>query len=343
MPVRPPAGARPTLEDVAAHAGVSRATASRVLNSSPRTSHKAREAVERAVRELGYSPNAAARSLATRRTDAVALVISEPEAFIFDDPFFATVIRAASHELSSAGSQMLLLMVHQPDDIGRIARFLNSGHVDGALLFTPHKSDPLPRAVHAMSLPAVFSGRPWSSSSGLHSVTADNAAGAALATQHLLARGRIRITTITGPLDQPSAVDRLDGWRSALGADETTTHLMSEDGGFTAEGGERAMAVLLKRVPDLDAVFAASDLMASGALRALHAAGKRVPGDVAIVGFDDHPVIAPLTSPPLTTIRQDPAEQVRRMVRTLHQLQEGTEPTPRHQVLPVTLVERAST
>ncbi|APU17566.1 MULTISPECIES: LacI family DNA-binding transcriptional regulator [Actinoalloteichus] len=333
---------RPTLEDVAALAGVSRATVSRVVNDSPRVSPEAKESVYSAIRELGYVPNRAARTLVTRRTGAVAVVISEPESKIFDDPRFATVVRAAAGRLGELDAAMVLMLVHSPEDEARTERFLLGGHVDGALLFTPHRGDPLPSAMSALPIPTVFGGRPWAGGHRLHLVDTDNREGGRLAGRHLMDLGRRRIVSVTGPLDEHAAIDRLDGWRLATGADEATTDLRTESGHFAREGGEQAMRTLLNRVPDLDGVFAASDLMAAGAIDALRKAGRRVPEDVAVVGFDDQPAVAPHTSPPLTTVAQDAQEQVRRMVHLLTRLIAGEDVPPGREVLPVHLVRRGS-
>ncbi|MCA1225270.1 LacI family DNA-binding transcriptional regulator [Saccharopolyspora sp. 6M] len=334
-------GGRPTLEDVAARAGVSRATASRAINDSPRVSPEARRQVDAAVRELGYVPNRAARTLVTRRTGAIALVLSEPEDKFFDDPFFAATVRIVSQHLSAGDSQLVLLMVHRPDDHARIARYLAGGHVDGALVLAPHRGDPLPAAVRDLPLPVVFGGRPWISERGLHLVDHDNVGGGRLATEHLLSLGRRAVVTVTGPRDEHAGLERLRGWREAVGVGEATA-ARSEPGDFTEAGGERAMAALLARVPELDAVFAANDLMAVGALRALRTAGRRVPADVAVVGFDDHPAVAPHADPPLTTIRQDPALRTVHMVALLHRLIAGDRVAPGREVLPVELVRRES-
>ncbi len=331
---------RPTLEDVAAKAGVSRATASRVLNASPRVSPEAHEAVTAAVVELGYQPNQAARALVTRRTGAVAVVFSEPEPKIFDDPHFASLIRAAARSLADADAQMVLLLVHSPEDLTRAERFLAGGHVDGALMFAPHKGDQLPAVARRLSLPVVYAGRPWGPLRGMHLVDHDNEGGGVLATEHLISLGRKRIVSVTGPLDEHSAMDRLAGWRSATGASDADVARLTEDGGFTRAGGRRAMAALLERVPDLDAVFVASDLMAAGALDALHEAGRRVPEDVAVVGFDDHPMIAPHTSPALTSVRQDTPSQVKQMVTQLLRLLREEPLRARREVLPTVLVHR---
>lgn len=342
MSVQSHSGPRPTLEDVAARAGVSRATASRVLNASPRVSPEAHEAVTAAVIALGYQPNQAARALVTRRTGAVAVVFSEPEPKIFDDPHFAWLIRSAARSLADADVQMVLLLVHSPEDMARAERFLAGGHVDGALMFAPHKGDQLPALARKLSLPVVYAGRPWGPLRGMHLVDHDNEGGGVLATEHLISLGRKRIAHVTGPLDEHSAMDRLAGWRSATGASDADVALLTEDGGFSREGGKHAMAALLQRVPDLDAVFVASDLMAAGALDALREAGKRVPEDVAVVGFDDHPMIAPHTVPPLTSVQQDTSNQVRHMVTHLLRLLREEPIKAKREVLPTVLVRRES-
>lgn len=335
-------GGRPRLDEVAALAGVSRSTASRALNDGGYVSAQAKEAVHAAAEELGYSPNQAARSLVTRRNGAIALLLSEPEAKVLDDPYFAAVLRAAFRELAAVGRQMLTMFVDSRDDTPSTVRFLGGGHVDGALVFAPHRGDPLPAALRRLSLPVVFGGRPGSGSRGLYTVDFDNEAGARMAVTHLFELGRRRIATVSGPGDHPAAVARLDGWRAGLAEHGLDTGGLAEEGDFTLAGGEQAMAELLRRRPGLDAVFAASDPMAAGALRALRAAKRRVPRDVALVGFDDHPTLAPALSPPLTSVHQDPREQVREMVAVLLELLGGGQPRARHRVLPVSLVRRES-
>lgn len=346
-------GNRPTLEAVAARAGVSRATVSRVVNGGEGVREPLRERVQRAVAELGYVPNQAARTLVTRRTGAVAVVIAEPESRVFADPFFARQLRGISGTLAAADTQLVLLYVADREDYPRIGRFLAGGHVDGALMFSLHRDDPLPGLAAEAGLPVVYGGRPgWPGAAGergLLYVDTDNRAGAELAVRHLLRRGRRRIAHVAGPLDQTSAVDRLAGYRAALAAGGTgpvpgggegpydlTSHpeLVAE-GDFTPVGGERAMAELLARAPDLDAVFAASDLMATGALRTLRAHGRRVPDDVAVVGYDDLEP-ATWTEPPLTTVHQDVegmgAVMARLLLRSLGGGQERQDPvvtTPR--------------
>ncbi|MER5864760.1 LacI family DNA-binding transcriptional regulator [Kitasatospora sp. NPDC002040] len=347
QPETQPAGAlpRPTLESVAELAGVSRATASRVVNGGTGVREVLREKVQRAVDELGYSPNLAARTLVTRRNQAVAVVVAEPESRIFSDPFFAQHLRGISRELAAADNQMLLLLIEDERDYERVGRYLAGGHVDGALLFSLHQSDPLPEMARRVNLPTVIGGRPgWpgaESDRELVYVDSDNRGGARMAVQHLRSLGRTRIATITGPLDQTSSLDRLDGYRDLLPDGDPT---LIAEGDFTPDGGSRAMTELLARRPDLDAVFAASDAMASGALRVLRAHGRRVPEDVAVIGFDDVESIAAWTDPPLTTIRQDIEEMGRLMARLLlRRLATPAQPlAPTSVITPTRLVRRES-
>ncbi|MFE2853741.1 LacI family DNA-binding transcriptional regulator [Streptomyces lavendulae] len=302
-----PTGHRPTLEAVAARAGVSRATVSRVVNGGAGVRQLVADKVREAVAELGYVPNPAARTLVTRRTGAVAVIIAEPEVRIFSDPFFSQQVRGISKELNAHDTQLVLLLVEGPEDYERIARYLAGGHVDGALAFSLHTDDPLPAIATRIGLPTVYGGRPaWTPDpggpAGVTYVDADNRGGARLAVRHLADRGRARIAHIAGPGDMTSATDRLDGYRDALPPDCPP---MVAEGDYTVEGGARAMADLLERHPELDAVFAASDQMAVGALRVLRERGRRVPQDVALVGFDDMRSVAECADPPLTTVHQD--------------------------------------
>jgi DNA-binding LacI/PurR family transcriptional regulator len=338
---------RPTLEAVAARAGVSRATVSRVVNGANGVRQPLVERVRRAVEELGYVPNQAARSLVTKRHDAVAVIIAEPETRIFADPYFGLQLRGISKELTAHDTQLVLLLTEGRDDYARVGRYLAGGHVDGALVFSLHLDDPLPEMIQRAGVPTVFGGRPgWSD--GTHKVVyvdSDNRGGAREAVRHLVGLGRTRIGHITGALDQTSAVDRLDGYRDVMG--DAGPHLIVESD-FTPAGGERAMRTLLDRCPDLDAVFAANDLTASGALRVLRERGLRVPEDVAVVGFDDMLPVAEQTEPPLTTVRQNIEEMGRLMARLLMRgLDRGdsgetVDDLPHSVVLPTTLVRRAS-
>ncbi|MFE0099894.1 LacI family DNA-binding transcriptional regulator [Streptomyces sp. NPDC059009] len=345
---------RPTLEAVAVRAGVSRATVSRVVNGDEGVRDSLAEKVRAAVKELGYVPNRAARSLVTRRHDAVAVVIAEPETRVFADPFFALQLRGISKELTARDVQLVLLLTEGRADHERVGRYLAGGHVDGALVFSLHLDDPLPAIIEAAGVPTVFGGRPgWTTETGAAPgatgaagpsyVDVDNRGGAREAVRHLVALGRTRVAHITGALDQTSAADRLDGYRDVVG--DAAPALVAH-GDFTPAGGERAMRELLARAPELDAVFAANDLSAAGALRVLREHGRRVPQDVAVVGFDDMLPVAEQTDPPLTTVRQDIEEMGRLMAAQLLRRGRGTGTEegagPAGVVLPTALVRRAS-
>lgn len=342
--------ARPTLDDVAACAGVSRATVSRVVNSQASVAPELRERVQQVIDELGYVPNQAARSLMTRRSEAIALVASEPATRVFGDPFFSGIVRGVSIEANRANLQLVLLMAQDFEDLERVKRSLKVWPVGGVLLISGHAGDGLPEELATLGTPYVIGGRP--TRSGLVAPYVDNAnvIGAQIATEHLLSAGRRRIGTITGPMDMGAGVDRLTGFRDALGT--AFREDCVQNGDFTQRGGEEATERLIERCPDLDGLFVASDLMALGALAALRRAGRQAPRDVAIVGFDDNE-FAQTSDPPLTTVRQNPIVQGRAMVRLYLELNRpdievADEPGipdlsgRDHLVLPVKLVVRDS-
>ncbi|AXE78055.1 LacI family DNA-binding transcriptional regulator [Streptomyces atratus] len=334
-------GGRPTLEEVAARAGVGRGTASRVINGSPRVSAHTREAVEAAVAELGYVPNRAARALAGNRTDAIALVVPEPETRFFAEPYFSDIVRGVGAALADTDMQLLLTLVGSDRERRRLAQYLTAHRVDGVLLVSVHAGDPLPDLLEQLGMPAVMSGR-RSASEPLASVDSDNFEGARAAVDHLIARGRRSIATITGRLDVYGARRRLDGYRKAvsaagLGPDEQ----LIAPADFTEEGGAQAMRDLLARRPDVDAVFAASDVMAAGARQVLREAGRRIPDDVALIGFDDS-AVARHMDPALTSVRQPIEEMGRTMARVLLQEIAGENQERPQIVLPTELIVRDS-
>ncbi|MGX5210027.1 LacI family DNA-binding transcriptional regulator [Streptomyces violaceus] len=309
-------GGRPTLEEVAARAGVGRGTVSRVINGSPRVSDVTRAAVEAAVAELGYVPNTAARALAANRTDAIALVVPESESRFFAEPYFSDMLKGVGAALSDTEMQLLLIFAGSDRERRRLAQYLAAHRVDGVLLVSVHADDPLPDLLAQLEIPAVISG-PRSAAETLASVDSDNYGGARQAVEHLLSGGRRRIAHITGRLDVYGAQRRIDGYRDALSdAGHEADEALIEAGDFTEEGGRRAMAALLERRPTLDAVFAASDVTAAGARQALREAGRRIPDDVALVGYDDS-AIARHMDPPLTSVRQPIEEMGHRMIDLL--------------------------
>jgi DNA-binding LacI/PurR family transcriptional regulator len=302
----PQAGGTPTLEQVAALAGVSRATVSRVVNGSPKVLPDTVAAVERAIGQLGYVPNRAARALVTRRTDSVALVMPEPDSRVFSDPFFAGILRGVSRTLAPTSSQLVLLIEPAEGDDQRLLRYLRGGHVDGAIIVSHHGRDNVLQELAQLPLPIVFSARPLGVEVPVASVDVDNVAGARTAVEYLLSKGRQRIGIIAGPLDMTAGLDRLTGYQEVAAEAGFAEAVVVGD--FTAEGGEQATVQLLDEHPDLDGIFVANDLMATATLRVLSQRGRRVPDDVSVVGFDDS-VVATTTTPQLTTVRQ-PVEKL---------------------------------
>lgn len=303
-------GQRPTLEMVAERAGVGRGTVSRVINGSEQVSPATREAVLQAVEELGYVPNHAARALVTRRTSTVALVVSEPDDRVFAEPFFARIVRGVSATLRQRGLQFLLATAGSEEEHAQMAKYLTSQHVDGVMLISEHQDDTLPARLAAAGVYCVHGGRPLAvEGQPVSYVDIDNVGGAAAATEYLLRSGRQRIAAITGPGDMIAGVERRHGYEKALKeAGRPIAEELIVAGDFSFDSGVRAMRELQQVEPEVDAVFAASDLMAVGALRVLRESGLSVPGDVSVIGFDDSPG-SEHSDPPLTTVHQ-PAERM---------------------------------
>ncbi len=329
----------PTIRQVAAAAGVSRATASRVINGGHLVSPQTKAAVEAAIAQLGFTPNPVARSLATRRTGSVALVVPEPNTRLLTDPFFGNIINGLSLALEEGDLQMVLLIARDGTGTRRASRYLTTGHVDGAVVASHHRDDALNGELVASGLPSVFIGRPLDVAHA-HYVDIDNTLGARLATEHLLGLGRTRVATIAGPADMTAGIDRLLGWRAALESAGLPTDAMVR-GDFTTLGGADAAERLLAEHPDVDAIFCASDVMAASALAVLRAHGRRVPQDVAVMGFDDLEV-AESTRPPLSTVAQPVREMAVRAGRMLINLLANPESDPEPVMLSARVVLRES-
>lgn len=329
----------PTLETVASEAGVSRATVSRVVNRATNVSPAVREAVEAAVARLGYVPNRAARSLVTHLTGSVAVVLREPVQFGVTDPYLASLVVAAGHALVGTGTHMVVLMAPADDEDPWFGNFLRSGVADGVLLLSTHDGDPLPEELVRAGIPLVVAGRLSRRIAGATVVDVDNIAGGRAAAERLLSTGRRQVGAIAGPPDMPAANDRLSGFRAALAAANRPTDILAY-GSWTRASGERATADLLAREPGIDGLFVANDIMAIGAIRALRDAGRRIPDDVAVIGFDDIDIAAD-TDPPLTTIRQPAAEMTRTMIDLLLSRIKNQE-VPEVVTLPTELVVRGS-
>jgi LacI family transcriptional regulator len=328
----------PTLEMVAALAGVSRSTVSRVVNGSPRVTTEAVEAVNRAIAELNYVPNRAARALASRKTQAIALVIPENTSRFFADPFFASVSQGIAMYLATTDYTLSILIASETDS-GKTRRYLQGGNVDGALILSHHRDDRSYKHL-ATSIPVVFGGRPMSENgTDNYVVDVDNIESARVATRYLIDHGRKRIATIAGPQDMAAGLDRFEGWKRTLEASGLQADLY-EVGDFTPSGGGAAMARLLERGVPFDAAFIASDQMASGALGVLREHGISVPHDVAVVGFDND-YFSTTSTPPLTTIAQPSVALGSRMAEILVRLISGGT-AERLTIMPTVLVERES-
>ncbi len=321
----PVEGRSPTLEDVARVAGVSRATVSRVINGVRNVDPAIQEVVRQAVRTTGYLPNRAARSLVTRRTGTLALVVSGAGADrkgqraavagrVFGDPFFGRLAAGVVDWLRPRGAAAVLQFAETEREREQVVGFLRRGGADGALIVSTHAEDPLPAMIVEAGVPAVLFARP-ARPLPISYVDLAHRGGAELAAERLLARGCRRVATICGPLDVPAGQDRLAGFRDAM-ARHGNAYMPIAEGRFTQESGETAMERLLTDHPDLDGVFCANDLMARGACQVLREHGRSIPGDVAVVGFDDSSA-ALVCRPPLTTVHQPVEEMAAEMARLL--------------------------
>ncbi|MEJ2732073.1 MAG: LacI family DNA-binding transcriptional regulator [Anaerolineae bacterium] len=332
----------PTLEEIAKLAGVSRSTVSRVVNEHPNVRAEVRERVWEVIDKTGYQPYAAARSLATRRSHIVGVIIPEAVTTLFTDPFFSHLLGSVTQTCNAKRYDLMLSLFNHPAGQKEMyRRVVRSGHLDGVVVAHTRVDDSLIARLLEDKVPFVMVGR--HRDERVHYVDMDNVAAARMAVEHLIRQGHRRVATITGPLDMTSGEDRLVGYRQALEAHRLP---MDDDliveGDFTEASGMAAARRLLSL--SATAIFAASDVMAVGALKALREAGARVPQDVALVGFDDVPLAAAV-EPALTTVRQ-PIEQMGSMAADLLlNLLENPpdEQAPAHRiVLPGKLVIRGS-
>ena len=325
---------------------MSRATVSRVIQNKRRVDPALQEVVARAIETTGYIPNRTARSLATGRTGSVFAAISgsgadgNAESDVFTDPFFGRVVSSFARLLATEDVHLILTLVESDSDRARVRSSLRQGAVDGALLVSTRAADPLPAMLAEAGLTAVTFARP-SDAVAMSFVDLDNREGGRLAAEHLLSRGSSSMAVICGPLDVMSAQDRLSGFRDAL-ARHGSPYVRVAVGNFTLESGEAAMAQLLEEDATIDGVFASNDLMAVGAIHELQRQGRRVPADVAVIGFDDSS-IATHSRPALTTIRQPIEQMAGEMAQLL--LAQILEPDrrPTSVILEPALVVRSST
>jgi DNA-binding LacI/PurR family transcriptional regulator len=344
----PPASRGLTLEHVARAAGVSRATVSRVINNTRNVDPEIQEIVQRAIEATGYVPSRAARTLVTRRSGSIALIVSATNdhtfddpflGHVFNDPFFGRVVSGAISVLRSHGVHLVLMVAENADSRAQLVQDLRQGQVDGAIIVSMQAGDPLPAILMEAQRPVVLLGRP-SESVPISYVDVANHTGTILAADHLVRRGCARIATVAGPADTPAGQDRLTGFRAAM-ARHGHPFIPAVAGNFTLSSGERAMEQLLAQYPDLDGVFVANDLMAQGALLVLRDHGRRVPEDVAVVGFDDSSA-ATASRPALTTIRQPVEDMAARMAELLLARIDQPDRKPESVIFEPTLVLRQS-
>jgi DNA-binding LacI/PurR family transcriptional regulator len=335
---QPPAKNRPKIDDVAREAGVSRGTVSRVLNGGHWVSPPALAAVNAAIKKTGYRVNPHARSLATNRANSVAFLLTESHDRLFEDPNFAVLMRGAADALAVHDIPLVLIMAGTDDEQRRATEFLTAGHVDGVLLVSSHATRKgIISEIVAAGIPAIACGVPLGFEKKMGYVAADDYEGALDVLRHLDSGGRKRIATIAGPQDTSGGIRRLEAYRNHQGADVDENLIAVGD--YSRESGAKGMRDILNHSPDVDAVFAANDLMALGAIEVLKEAGRRVPEDVAVAGFDDIKVSAN-TIPTLTTVRQ-PFERIStEMVRLLLGVIDGERPAAI--TIPTELVIRES-
>lgn len=309
---------RATVKDVASEAGVSRGTVSRVLNGHPYVSPEAREAIDRAIAKTGFVPNRAARSLVMRSSQAIGLIVHEPHSLFVEDPNIGSILLGANAALSEADFQLSCLIADSERDIERLSRYLSGGMIDGVIIVSARVADPITRTIASLGLPAVYIGHPRDIGDAAF-VSIDNRGAAREITTRLASTGRRRIGMIAAALDRDSGSDRLAGFVDALGA-RFDPQLVESVPLYSHADGAAGMRALLERAPDIDGVFASSDAVAAGAIDVLTAAGRTLPGDVGIVGFDDSSW-ATRCVPALSTVHQ-PAFEVGRAAaeRVLAQL-----------------------
>lgn len=327
------------LQEIAKLSGVSRSTVSRVLNNDPNVKTETRERVEAIMRQVNFQPNAAARGLASGHTRILGLVIPQGVSSLFTDPYFPLLIQGISTACNTHDYSVMLWLAEPEYERRTIGKVVNSGLIDGVILSSVWLADPVLEALRNSAVPFLMVGR-HPTDTQVHYVDVDNFSSAQTGTLHLLRLGRQRVATITGPLNMIAAIDRRDGYVQALRdrGFAAQPELMVESD-FTEAGGYLAMQRLLPHHPD--AVFAASDMMAAGALRALRDHQLSVPEQVAVVGFDDIP-FASHTIPPLTTLRQPIQRMGAVAAETLIEIIGEASQQPRRIVLPTELVIRSS-
>jgi LacI family transcriptional regulator len=328
-----------TLDDIARMAGVSRSTVSRVLNGSPFVNERTREHVLGVIQSVNFQPNLAARGLAVGRTGVIGLVIPSGVGALFTDPYFPRFVQGVSSACSPRDYSVMLWLAEPEYERRTIRQILYNGLVDGVIVASMQTDDAIVEALAEHSLPFLLIGR-HPARSTLNYIDVENRSGAAAAARRLLAAGRRRIAAIHGPHSMIAGLDRRQGFEDELrAAGLPPESALTREADFSEAGGYQAMRDLLSQRPD--ALFAASDAMALGAMRAAQEAGLSIPDGLAVIGFDDIPAAA-VSSPPLTTMRQPIQQSGAAAAETLIDIIAHPQSQPRQVVLPVELVERDS-
>ena len=322
-----------TIKDVASRAEVSVASVSRVLNDNGPVTPETRARVLKAVEALRYVPHSGARSLITRKTDTIGVIL--PDLF---GEFFSEMIRGLDLAAREKGLHLIVSSSHDDADEASAAIRSMRGRVDGLIVLSPHLDAANLAAALAGATPVLLMN--GVAAEDRASIVVDNHGGAVAAVNHLISGGRTRIAHIAGPAGNLEAEARLAGYHEAMAAAGLKPRV--ESGDFTQASGHGAGSALLAGERP-DAVFAANDMMAVGALLAFKEAGVRCPEDMALVGFDDVPIAA-LVQPGLTTMRINIAETGRRALLRLVDLIEAKDgaPGPSNEIVRPTLVVRES-
>lgn len=328
-----------TLEDIAKQAGVSRSTVSRVVNDHPNVSEDVRVRVHEVIRKTGYRPNAAARSLVTQRSWMIGLVLPHSVSFFFTDPYYPHLTKGIAQACNQHNYTLAFFLVGSKEDEDKIfPRVSRKGQLDGVIVQSGHHGDQeiIGRLVED-KMPTVVAGRPFHTH-GISYIDIDNVAAAFKAVNYLISKDYRRIATITGPVNSTVGIDRKEGYMKALTkGGRTFDENFIAEGDFSEQGGYEAMQKLLPYKPD--AVFAASDVMAIGGMRAVREAGLSIPSDVAFIGFDDLS-ISTMSGVSLTTVRQPVIQFGEKAVEMLIDLIENGLQPPRRMTMDTELIIR---
>jgi len=325
------------MEEIARLSGVSRSTVSRVINNDPRVHEVTRQRVREVIQKFNYQPNLAARRLAGGRTHILGLVVPMGIERLFYDPFLMGLTQSVALTCNRLNHSVMMWIAEPEYERRAIHRMLSNKFLDGVIVAHYLMEEPIVEALAMECMPFVLVGRHHAQVSY---IDVDNQTSSAELITFLVQAGYRRIATVCGPQNMIAGVERLKGYK--LGLEQCGIAFdptLVVEGDFSEESGYVAMQRLLPLQPQ--AVFAASDSMAVGVLRALRENGRRVPEDIGVAGFDDMPFAAN-TTPPLTTVRQPVEKMGEVTIETLIDLIEHPDSPPRHIILPTELVIRAT-